>query len=908
MKNEEKNFDLEISDIEENLKIDKISQSKQVTNNNDLLLNDFDADLNISDIVNNDKNELQQDKNPKNASPFENNSIDKDFSVDLDKINITNENINESLMHKNSLENIQLDLDSQNRNNIKNNNEEIKKEKKVRTKDDLNNTPLPLFECLYCTNEKVVFGHFINEILSDKYLLQTSKYDMNDLDKLIFNRRLINKEDKNEKLLNVLIKNTEYIKFYVPKDKSILYFKSDIFNILCQKNENDNHVIFKHKIEDSIVRKKKDFYFRGIKNIPKNSLNNKLFNSTNSLINNFNALSGLVEPVKEINTNNNNIKNNFTIATCSNNSINFNSLSLNNNEFNCYCKDNNNMLDYIVEKIEKNDESVNYADDKDEIIDIFKIDLEPKNTKKDIKWEETYYDIWNPEINSDFDENDYNENDYNVNIINEENKNKSISINNNLVKNKNINKSMGFIRHNISKNNNLIFTFNKNKEKSIKNKFNNDLGKYKINNINNINNISSNKSINSNKYINKNNNRNLSKERNNKNVQNESKKSNLNMRVNKSQDSKKFSNKLMNNYYYYNHNYYNKKYNMGISYLKSFGSTTNSSYNINKSANFLGKSRQKINYNKKENNNTKSLHYMSSIKNNNNSSMNYSIGVSINLKSNSSVKSNGIINCWNPNKISLFSIDSKENKNVNKFKNKKKANNSLSKKNKIFNIFNNINIVNLTHSRAKSNYNLNSKLEKEMKKSSKLKNKYKNKNKKNNYSIYKKNSNQKMLNFSYGKQKTSKVISRTNDLLYSSSSIFNNNHRDSLYNKSIGLSFGSNDNNLSENNTNVVFNSISNINKSNSNINSSYYNYSPSKFNKTYYYNKNNKELQSKINDLISSINNKACNKNELNYFNKNSSSNYKNKSINCFNSISYMDKLRHKKYNNLYSNKSNYS
>ena len=58
-----------------------------------------------------------------------------------------------------------------------------------------------------------------------------------------------------------------------------------------------------------MLRKKKEFYFKGINKIPKNSLNNKgLFNSTNSLINNFNALSGLVEPNV-----NNNIKNNFTI-------------------------------------------------------------------------------------------------------------------------------------------------------------------------------------------------------------------------------------------------------------------------------------------------------------------------------------------------------------------------------------------------------------------------------------------------------------------------------------------------------------------------------------------------------------------------------------------------------------------
>ena len=81
--------------------------------------------------------------------------------------------------------------------------------------------------------------------------------------------------------------------------------------------------------------------------------------------------------------------------------------------------------------------------------------------------------------------------------------------------------------------------------------------------------------------------------------------------------------------------------------MKSFGSTTNSSYNINKSANLVGKSRQRLKYaTKKDNNiNTKSLQYISNL--NNNSSANYSIGVSINLKANSSIKSNNIINCFN---------------------------------------------------------------------------------------------------------------------------------------------------------------------------------------------------------------------------------------------------------------------
>ena len=471
MKNgDDKAFNSQISyEDDENLNIDQISQSKNNLYNKENIYNAFEEGLNISDIVNNNNIENKTGKNIKNNNPFENASIDKSFGDDLDnlnKINITNEDINDS-----SIQYIKLELNYQ-----KNNNDDNKYTKKIRTKDDLNNTPIPVFECLYCCKkDKIVFQHFINERLSKKYLLQASIYDINDLDKLICNKR-INKDEKNEILFNLVIKNTEYINMYIPKEKSINYFKSNIYNNLCQKYEIDNHRLLKQKIEDSIVRKKKDFYFKGINKIPRNSMNNKcLFNSTNSLINNFNALSGLVEPVPQINVNNNNLKNNYTIVTCSNNSINFNSLSLNNNEFNCYCKDNNNMLDYIVEKIEKNDESVNYADDKEEILDFFKFDLSRKITRKDLKWENKYYNIWDPDISSDFDENDNDENEYKsqikINKINEENKNKSINININnqyiIKKNKNIsiNKSMGYIKYNISKKNNLIFTFNKNKEK-----------------------------------------------------------------------------------------------------------------------------------------------------------------------------------------------------------------------------------------------------------------------------------------------------------------------------------------------------------------------------------------------------------------------------------------------------------
>ena len=98
----------------------------------------------------------------------------------------------------------------------------------------------------------------------------------------------------------------------------------------------------------------------------------------------------------------------------SNISINFNSISLNNNEIgNCNAKDNNNLLS-IVENIENNIESGNELDDKDEIMNFFNFDMERKITRDNIVWENKYYDIWNPVI-SDEEENDNNEYDTNIN-------------------------------------------------------------------------------------------------------------------------------------------------------------------------------------------------------------------------------------------------------------------------------------------------------------------------------------------------------------------------------------------------------------------------------------------------------------------------------------------------------------
>ena len=934
MKNDSLDFNIPSSNQEELLNFNQTTDVGFQQQNNELFPNNFDADLNLSNIINHDNNELL--KNKKNQNIL---STEKSFDESLEnfsRINVENENIENMNLEESE---IQSEIMTNENNQI---NEEKKKSKKKRTKEDLNNTPLPVFECLYCTNEKVVFQHFINEILSDKYLLQTSIYDINDLNKLILNKRLIN-NNKDEKLLNLVMKNTEYMKIYMQKSGIDNYFKSEIFNKLCIKVETDINRLFKHKIEDSIVRKKKDFYFKGINKIPKNSMNNKgLFNSTNSLINNFNALSGLVEPVQTNNVNNN-IKNNNTIGTCSNNSINFNSLSLNNNEFNCYCKDNNNMLDYIVEKIEKNEESVNYVDDKDLIIDFFKFDLSRKINKKDIKWENKIYNIYNPDISSDFDENDYDdENDYyNINKISNDTKNKSINMNINNINNKGIpinknlsNKSMGFIKYHKNRGKNLIFTFNKKIDKAKHNRKNiNNNTKEKPNNANsksnNINdNISNDNTFNSNSNIciislNDNNQTNITKDLSEKNypisnITNKSVSIN-NIIINKK--SKDTNNKIpkQKNHINNKNTILNNRKNVlsGISFLKSFSSITNSNCNINKSVNILGKSKKKINYSiqnmnkrskskNKNNVNIKSLQYMSNSKNSN-ASTNYSIGISINLKSNSSVKSNGFLQSLNyensmGNAVRIFN----DNKSINgiSLNERKKSSKNLIQKNKLFNLFNNLNLMNFKqkYQRAKSNYQLNNqKNEKIIAKSSKSISVYKNKNRKNNYNIYKKNKTNKQNIFNFSSDRQNKVVipRGIGPLLSSNSKRFDN-----LYSNSMGLSIGSIDNNNSEPYTHMQFNSISNLNKSNSNGNNSiiYSNsknnskhlFSPNKFNKTYYNNNiNNKRIKNKLNDLIFMVNHNRNKNYENNY--RNNMIDFKNKSINLINSKSFLKKQGYK-------------
>jgi hypothetical protein len=343
--------------------------------------------------------------------------------------------------------------------------------KKIK-KEDLDNIPLPIFSCIYCSNEYVSFNHLSQEIISKKYLLQTSIWDMKQLDYLISFQPKIDKGDNTNKLLNIIINNSEYLKCIFKNDKIKDIFKSNTYKVQCLKNEYIIKKVLIQRFEDNFIRRKKDFYFRGIKGInkiSKNSINNKcLFNSTNSWLNNYSGLTGFIansqgqtQPLPIVEKNNNTVNG----VNGSNSSI-----CLNNNEIGLVGKGKNRH--YMENIMENNDdrnlEGENTIEEKAQILNfICEDDLKRKITKNDIEWEENYYDIYDPII----DENILEENSFKEKYdITNKKKPKNKSFNQTLNINKNLDKSKpyyinsdGNINYINSYKNSMNFLFNNSK-------------------------------------------------------------------------------------------------------------------------------------------------------------------------------------------------------------------------------------------------------------------------------------------------------------------------------------------------------------------------------------------------------------------------------------------------------------
>ena len=545
---------------------------KNNQNFGEIKLDNFEDSLNLSNIGD------DQCSIPKK----EENIFAEDFSEDLDNIKedeFSQRKMSDCSMQSDEFKNEEINIDV-NTNTLSNNlkskmvSEDIsKKFTKKLTREELDNIPLPVFSCIYCSNLTIAVKHLSQEIITNKYLFQASIYDIEDINKLIIYQPLIDRDNKNEKLHDIIIKSTEYLFCSYNKENLHNFFSSKNYIDICNNELNNNKKYFTQKIEESIVKKKKDFYFKGIKNIPKNSINNRcLFNSTNSLINNCNALSGFVEsiPVNINNYNYNYITNKNNNTNNSNLSLNFNSISLNNNEFGNLYKDahtnNNNLLVSIVEHIENNNENQNELEDKEEFMDLLELDEEKEKEKKiskeNISWDKNYYDIWNPDI-SDVEDNDNSENndfvdnyfkcevnDFKNNLLNNYNTNKKNS------GNVFINKKRKFIKPNPKKRSSKNNNANNETEESQKNyklkvnllktKTSNNSINFKLNQKSSISQVKSLGSTNSSTMINLDSDCKMKNSNNFSNIKDLSNNSQILIHVNTIQENENFS-KIINN-------------------------------------------------------------------------------------------------------------------------------------------------------------------------------------------------------------------------------------------------------------------------------------------------------------------------------------------------------------------------
>ena len=335
-------------------------------NNNKQFINNSFSDLTLSDIGNKDKNSIQFSQRSSHNKISENEDLNNYILKEIEK--------------RNSLESVKIE--------DFNNLFKIEKKKQKLTKEDLNNIPLPIFSCIYCSNEKVVFNHLLNEIISKKYLLLTSKYDMKVLTKIISYKYLKDKNDKNDKLEDIIIKNTEYIHKY--------YCYDELKQILSLTgNDNTYSEMYHKKIMNQIENILNVIKLKKIKrDLNKPPTNLKKFNhyysfNNNIINNNLNNYSSINNSTDEFIFNKKNNPNNIN-QTISNLSVsNFNSVSLinyldNNNQKE---KENRFKLDDIIEQIEKKS-NIEYSG----------FDLSRKITKEEIEWENEYYNIWTPKI------------------------------------------------------------------------------------------------------------------------------------------------------------------------------------------------------------------------------------------------------------------------------------------------------------------------------------------------------------------------------------------------------------------------------------------------------------------------------------------------------------------------------
>ena len=208
----------------------------------------------IFNIIEFNRNEIKTDENFFNELDIKDNN--EDISLDFEK-------------SENSLSSDKLDLCDKSMeeqmSKVTLNEEKKSKTGKKLTKEDLKTIPIPIFECLFCADEFLSFRHYINEIMTMKYLYNVERKDIILIDFLINNNLLELKENKNfivnkfgkrnninlfriSSLIKLLFDNTQYISKYYNIEQSKLYLKQKIIkkkeekiqNELSSSNKKDN--------------------------------------------------------------------------------------------------------------------------------------------------------------------------------------------------------------------------------------------------------------------------------------------------------------------------------------------------------------------------------------------------------------------------------------------------------------------------------------------------------------------------------------------------------------------------------------------------------------------------------------------------------------------------------------------
>ena len=199
----------------------------------------------IFNIIDFNRNEIKTDENF--FDEFNMKVNNEDISLDFNK--------SEDSLSSDKLDLCDKSMEEQ-MNKVTLNEEKNSKNVKKITKEDLKTIPIPIFECIFCADEDLSFRHYINEIMSMKYLYNVEKKDITLVEFLLDNNLLEMKENKNNIVnkfgiknnidlfrintsIKLLFDNTEYINKYYNIKESTLFLKQKRIREKKEKIKNE---------------------------------------------------------------------------------------------------------------------------------------------------------------------------------------------------------------------------------------------------------------------------------------------------------------------------------------------------------------------------------------------------------------------------------------------------------------------------------------------------------------------------------------------------------------------------------------------------------------------------------------------------------------------------------------------